>query len=87
MAVESAGEPRDRSEYVAKADLEASFARMQHAIELFGQKSQTDMANLRADMADRQSALMHWFIGFIVAVFAMLAALVVLDRIISLFAS
>ena len=85
MAVGEEQHPRGMAEYATKGDLEAGLERMQHAIELLAEKSQADMANLRADMADRHNAMMRWIIGFIVAVIVMLAALGVFERIIPLF--
>ena len=75
----------ERVQQATKADLEIGLTRMQHAIELLAQKSQTDMAILRADMVDKHNALSRWVIGFIVAVIVMLAAIGVLDRIVPLF--
>lgn len=75
----------ERVQQATKADLEIGLTRMQHAIELLAQKSQTDMAILRADMVDKHNALSRWVIGFIVAVIVMLAAIGVFDRIVPLF--
>lgn len=107
MAVEAARQPPNASEYATKADLETGLERLeqstkadleaglrgvQHAIELQTERKQTEMANLRADMAhwradmvERHNALSRSVIGFIVAVIVMLAALGVFDRIVPLF--